>query len=142
MIYLKPSNSVYTIERIISALSYLTAGMAGFIWLIIAAIFKKSIRSFLMYHIMQSIFISIAYYIFIELYKLIYIAFAKIPIINSLLFLLNSMLMSPIPFLFGLSLLQAITTTVIIYLVLTSFMGLYSYIPWISNIIKTNTGNR
>lgn len=142
MIYLKPSNSVYTIERIISALSYLTAGMAGFIWLIIAAIFKKSIRSFLMYHIMQSIFISIAYYIFIELYKLIYIAFAKIPIINSLLFLLNSMLMSPIPFLFGLSLLQAITTAVIIYLVLTSFMGLYSYIPWISNIIKTNTGNR
>ena len=142
MSYLKQFDSVYPIERIISSLSYLTAGMVGFIWLIIAALLKKSVRSFLMYHIMQSIFISIAYYIFIQLYKLVYIAFAKIPIINAFMFIINSILMSPIQYIFGLSLLQAFTSSVIVYLVCTSFMGMYSYLPWISNIIKSNTGTR
>ena len=40
MISLRPSKQIYPIERIISAASYLTAGGAGFIWLLIAAIMK------------------------------------------------------------------------------------------------------
>ncbi len=139
---MRQSDYINPLERIISALSYLTAGMAGFIWLIIAALLKKHIKSFLMYHIMQSIFISIAYYIFIELYKLVFVAFAKIPLINAFIFLINSFLNNPLPIFWGLSFLQVLTSLVIIYLTTTSFMGLYSYIPLVSDIIKGNTRDR
>ena len=133
---------MYPIERIISALTYLTAGMAGFVWWIIAIIFKKGVRPFLIYHIMQSIFISIAYFIFLELYKLVFIIFAKIPLINSLFFMFNSVINGPISLFYGYSLLQIFTTAVVLYLSVTSFMGYYSYIPWVSDIINGNTGRR
>lgn len=136
---MRPASSVYPIEKIISALSYLTAGMAGFIWLCIAALLKKSVRSFLMFNIMQSIFLSIAYYIFIQLYKLIFIVLVKIPIINALAFFINQFIFAPLPIFWGMSLLQIFTTGVIIYLVSTSLLGVYSYIPWVSNIIRGNT---
>ena len=45
----------------------------------------------------------------------------------------------PLPFVFNLSLIQMFTTSVILYLAITSFMGYYSYIPWVSDIIKGNT---
>jgi len=129
-------------ERIISAASYLTAGMVGFIWLIIAALLRKTVKSFLMFHIMQSIFISIAYFLFIKLYQLVFIILVKIPLINSLLLFFNSIVFNPLPIFWGMSLIQLFTSTVIIYLVITSFMGMYSYIPYVSDIIKTNTGNK
>ena len=129
-------------ERIISSASYLTAGMAGFLWMILAAILKKSIKQFLMYHIMQSIFISIAYFLFIELYKLVFIILVKIPLINSLFLLFNGVVFNPLPIFWGMSLMQIFTSVVILYLAVTSFLGQFSYIPYISDIIKNNTGNR
>ena len=135
-------NTINPLERIISAASYLTAGMAGFIWLIIAAFMKKSIKSFLMFHIMQSIFLSIAYFIFIELYKLIFIILVKIPLINTLTLFINSVIFNPLPLFWGMSLMQIFTSVIILYLAITSFMGQFSYIPWVSDIIKGNTGNR
>ena len=135
-------NSVHLIERIISSVSYFTAGVAGFVWLIIAVLAKKRPTQFILYHTFQSIFLSIAYFIFFELYKLVFVIIAKIPIINTIMFLFNNVINSPLQFLYGLSLLQALTTTVILYLAVTSFMGQYSYIPWVSNIINTNIGRR
>lgn len=126
-------NKPYTIERLISAASYLTAGFAGFIWMIIAALLKKQIRPFLMYHIMQSIFLSITFFLISQLAGLVYVILYKIPVINAIPYLLN------MPLIFGLSLIQAFTTTIILYLAITSAMGLYSYLPWISDIIKGNT---
>lgn len=125
-------NKPYTIERLISAASYLTAGFAGFIWMIIAALLKKQIRPFLMYHIMQSIFLSITFFLISQLAGLVYVILYKIPVINAIPYLLN------MPLIFGLSLIQAFTTTIILYLAITSAMGLYSYLPWISDIIKGN----
>ena len=133
-------SSTYPIERLISALSYVTLGMAGFFWLIAAAVMKKTIRPFLMFNILQSIFLSFAYFIFTQLYKIILIAFYKIPLINSFVFMINNIINSPLSLLSGLTLLQAICWTVIIYLVVTSLMGKYSYIPYVSDIIKGNTG--
>lgn len=126
-------NKPYAIERLISAASYLTAGFAGFIWMIIAALLKKQIRPFLMYHILQSIFISIAFFLISQLAGLVYVILYKIPVINAIPYLLN------MPLFFGLSVIQAFTTTIILYLAITSAMGLYSYLPWISDIIKGNT---
>ena len=134
-------NSINPIERIISSASYLTAGMAGFLWMILAALMKKSIKPFLMFHILQSIFISIAYFLFIELYKLVFIVLVKIPLINSMFLFFNGVIFNPLPILWGMSLMQIFTSTVILYLTVTSFMGQYSYIPYVSDIIKNNTGN-
>ena len=139
---MKQFDTINPMERIISAASYLTAGMAGFLWLILAAFLKKRIKSFLMFHIMQSIFLSIAYFLFIELYKLIFIILVKIPLLNSLFLFFNSLIFNPLPLFWGMSLMQVFTTTLILYLAITSFIGQYSYIPWVSDIIRNNTGDR
>lgn len=138
MISLQPSRQIYPIERIISALSYLTAGFAGFIWLIVASILKKHVTQFLLYHILQSIFLSIAYFLLATFAELIYVILYKIPFINAIPYFINM----PLPFLFDLSVVQGITTAIILYLAITSAMGLYSYFPWVSDIININTGRK
>jgi len=135
---LQPSREIYPIERIISAASYLTAGGAGFVWLLIAAVMKKHVTQFLMYHILQSIFLSIAYFLLATFAELIYVILYRIPVINAIPYYINMQL----PFLFGLSIIQGITTLIILYLAITSFMGLYSYFPWVSDIININTGRK
>ena len=124
----------YPIEKIISALTYMTAGGAGFIWLIIAAIFKKTVRPFLMYHILQSIFLSILFYLINVFLQLIGVIIYRIPVINAIPYFINM----PIQIFLGLSILQVFTTTIILYLAITSFLGYYSYIPWVSDIISGN----
>ena len=135
-------NSINPLERVIAAASYLTACMAGFIWWIIAILIKKNVKQFLIYHIMQSIFISIAYFIFVQLYQLIFVIVAKIPIINAFMFFINTIINNPLPLFMGLSLIQVLTTTVMFYLAITSFMGMYTYIPWVSDIININSGRK
>lgn len=126
--YRKP----YPIERIISTASYLTAGFAGFVWLIIAAFMRKSVTPFIMYHTMQSIFLSIAFFLLSVLGEMVYVVLYRIPLLNVIPYFVN------LPILFGLSILQIFTTTVILYLAITSFLGYYSYLPWVSDIIKSN----
>lgn len=135
---MQPSKQIYPIERVVSAASYLTAGFAGVVWMVIAAIFRKNLTQFLLYHIMQSIFLYIAYFLLTVFARLIFVILYKIPLVNAIPFYINM----PIPFFFGLSLIQTITTTVIAYLVITSLMGFYSYLPWVSDIINTNTGRK
>ena len=130
------SKNPYPIEKILSVGTYLTAGGVGFVWLIIAAFLKKRVTSFLMYHIMQSIFISILFFLASVLGNLVFVILYKIPLINTIPYFINM----PLPLLFNLSLVQAFTTTVILYLAISSGMGYYSYLPWVSNIIKGNTG--
>lgn len=130
------SKNPYPIERILSAGTYLTAGGVGFVWLIIAAFLKKQVAGFLMYHIMQSIFISILFFLVSVLGNLVFVILYKIPIINAIPYLINM----PLTFLFNLSLVQMFTTVIILYLAISAGMGYYSYLPWVSNIIKGNTG--
>lgn len=134
MISLQNFNKPYPIERILSATTYLTAGFVGFIWWIIAILTKKVVRPFLIYHIMQSIFLSMLYMILSILGQMLYVILYRIPIINAIPYFINM----PIPFAFGLSIIQVFTTTIILYLAITSFMGMYSYVPWVSDIIKGN----
>ena len=131
------SRKPYPIERILSAGTYLTAGGVGFVWLIIAAVMRKQVTPFLMYHIMQSIFISITFFLLSVLGELVYVILYKIPLINIIPYLINT----PIQFALGLSLVQLFTTTIILYLATTSALGYYSYLPWISDIIKGNFHN-
>ena len=135
---MQPSNKVYPIERIIASATYLTAGGVGFVWLIIAAILRKHVTPFLMYHILQSIFLSIGYFLLTVMCEFVYAILYRIPLINAIPYFLNM----PIPIAFGLSIIQVITTSIVLYLAITAFLGLYSYIPWVSDIINQNTGRK
>lgn len=117
----------------------MTGGGAGFIWLIIAAIAKKTVRPFLMYHILQSIFLYILYFLVKVFLGFAIVVLLRIPVIKYLTVKITYPLITPIPFIFNLSPIQLFTTTVILYLAITAFMGYYSYIPWVSDIIKGNT---
>lgn len=132
---MQTSKKPYPIERILSAATYLTAGGVGFCWLILVTLMKKKVSSFAMYHIMQSIFISILLFLISTFCNFIYIILYKIPYINAIPYYFNM----PLSFFFGLSLVQACTTAIILYLAILAGMGYYSYIPWVSNIIKSNT---
>lgn len=126
----------YMIERIIAALTYLTMGMVGFIWLIIGLFTKARLKPFLQYHIFQSIFISLAFAVLSILVSWLSNILSFIPIINRIVaqitFLLN------MPLIFDYSLLQSVIYLFLIYLAVTAFIGKFSYIPWVSDIIDQN----
>ncbi len=126
----------YMIEKIIAALTYLTMGMVGFIWLIVGLFTKARLKPFLQYHIFQSIFISLTFAVLSTLISWISNLLSFIPIINRIVaqitFLLN------MPLIFDYSLLQSVIYIFIIYLAVTAFIGKYSYIPWVSDIIDQN----
>ncbi len=126
----------YLIERIVSALSYMTSGFIGFIWLLLGIFTKSNLRPFLKYHIFQSIFLAIAYFLLWQLLGMLGSIINLIPLVRNII----SMVVFPlvIPLVFGFSIIQILIYTVIFYLVVTSLMGRYSYIPWISDIIKMN----
>ena len=126
----------YMIERIVAALSYITMGFAGFIWLIIGIFTKSPLRPFMQYHIFQSIFISIAYFLLSYILGFLLNILSFIPLINQLTAQITFYLNTP---LFGVySIIQVIVYGIIIYLAVTSFMGMYSRFPWISDIIDQN----
>ena len=126
----------YPIEKIVAGFSYLTMGMVGFIWLIIGLFTKARLRSFLQYHIFQSIFISLAFTVISLFISWLSNLLSIIPLINKIVaqitFLLN------MPLIFNYSLIQAVVYGFVIYLAVTAFMGKYSYIPWVSDIIDQN----
>ncbi len=126
-------------ERIIAALSYITMGFAGFIWLLIGIFTKNNIRPFLKYHIFQSIFISIAFFLLGAFLGFLMNILSLIPFVNQLVLQITFFLNAPL--LLGFSLLQIAVDIILIYLAFTSFQGQYSYLPWISEIIKANVKN-
>lgn len=123
-------------ERLVSGLTYLTMGLFGAVWLIIGAVIRSFPSKFVMFNIFQSVFLSLCYviinWIFWEIVKLI----GFIPFINrivmQILFLFNR------PLVFGYSIVQCFLYGLIIYLAVFAFMGLYSYLPWVSDIIRAN----
>lgn len=126
----------YLIERLIAALSYLTMGMVGFVWLIIGLFTSARLKPFLQYHIFQSIFISLGFAVLSILVGWISNLLSVIPFINKVVAQINFLLNMPL--IFDYSLLQTVIYAFLAYLAITSFMGRFSYIPWISDIIDQN----
>ena len=127
---------IYFIERLVAALSYPTMGMVGFIWLILGLFTHAKLRPFMMYHIFQSIFISIALYLLNLLVGFVINILSVIPFVNNLV--LNIVMFFNSPMLFGLSVIQLIISTLLLYLAVTAFGGRYSYVPYVSDIIMQN----
>ena len=122
-------------ERIVVGINYITFGLVGFVYLIICAVRGGGMTSFLQYHIFQSFFLVMFYWLLTVFVSLIAQILSFIPFINililKLLFFFNN------PVFFGhYSLVSGTVSLIILYLVLTSLQGQYSYIPWVSDIIK------
>ncbi len=126
----------FMIERIVAALTYLTMGMVGFIWLIIGLFTKARLKPFLQYHIFQSIFISLGFALLSILIGWLSNLLSFIPVINQIVAQITFWLNMPL--IFDYSLIQALIYLFLIYLAITSFIGKYSYIPWVSDIIDQN----
>ena len=126
----------FMIERIVAALTYLTMGMVGFIWLIIGLFTKARLKPFLQYHIFQSIFISLGFALLSILIGWLSNILSFIPIINQIVAQITFWLNMPL--IFDYSLIQAVIYLFLIYLAVTSFIGKYSYIPCVSDIIDQN----
>lgn len=73
---------IYLIEKIISVLSYLTMGLVGLVWFVLAYFSHKKIKYFLMYNIIQSIIISILLTIIKLSVDIILSIFSKIPFLD------------------------------------------------------------
>ncbi len=124
------------IERIVSGLTYPTLGLAGVVWLIIGALTRSYPKKFTMYHIFQSVFLSILYIIVNWIFWQAVNLLSFVPILNRILRQL--VYWFNMPLVLGYSVMQCFIYGVIIYLTVFAFMGLYSYIPWVSDIIKSN----
>ncbi|MDD3014441.1 MAG: hypothetical protein PHC34_12125 [Candidatus Gastranaerophilales bacterium] len=123
-------------DRIISAASYLTMGFVGFIWMIICYIAGKPPMSFVKYHIIQSIFISIVIYL-IKIVSSILLGFIGIiPFVGALVNNIVYYFAFYPTMLLGLSIIQLALLMLIIYLAVTSFMGKYTIVPWISDNVR------
>lgn len=130
-------DSIGIFDRVISFLSYITAGWGGMIVLVVMYFRKKTPSHFLRYNAMQSIFISLLYFIIAMGLGLILKFLSYIPFINYLVaqiaFFFNR------PLLLDYSLIQLFTTCLIAYLAISSLFGIYPRVYWISkNIIDRN----
>lgn len=132
--------SPYLIERLVVSLSYLTMGFIGFIWLILGAFTKSQSSDFVRYHIFQSIFISILLFILNVLFGIINDVLSVIPFIKVLTqqiyYLFNA------PMFMNYSIIQMVMYLFIAYLMITSALGIYTYVPFVSDIISQNVGRR
>ncbi len=119
-------------DRIFSVGSYVTCGLFGFIWFIIANIQGKALSNFLKFHIFQSIMVTLllallnmSLGLFIKIIKFI-------PIIGGLVINYIYMPIFNNPFVLGYSIIEALTFGLAFYLIITAFLGGYSNIPGVS----------
>ena len=130
--------SATVIERIVVGLSYLTMGFVGFLWLVVSAFTKATLSNFIRYHIFQAIFISILLYLIDVLLRVIGDVLGVIPFIKVLVH--NLYYLFNVPVFYVYSRLQICFFLFMGYLVITSSLGLYTYVPFVSDIISQNFG--
>ncbi len=134
------NTKVSPIEKIISTLSYLTMGIIGLVWLLIAHYSKKKLRYFLMYNIVQSMIIAIFLAIFKLAINILFSILSIIPLINIITAKLNyiisvRILIIPI-FNLSFNIIEIIIHLILIYIIIGILMGKIFFIPYLTNIIN------
>ena len=126
-------SSVGIIDRIVSVISYLTAGWGGLIYCIIMYFAKRKITKFAYYNIFQSIFISLLYFVLSLACGLLFKFLAIIPFVNYVSSFIMYMFIRPV--LFDYSIIQLFMTSLIVYMMIISAQGKIPRIIWISKIV-------
>lgn len=135
MVYPRNQAEPSFIEKLISALSYIQP-LIGFIFIIIAALMKKNMKPFLKFHIFQSIFIAFTLWIVVTGLTYAMNLVSYIPVVKNIVGMITFFLNTPI--LLGFSIVTFVYFVLIAYLIIGVIRGTYSYLPWVTDIIKTN----
>ncbi len=120
-------------DRIISVISYVTAGWAGLIYMVILYFVGKPTSLFLRYNIFQSIFISFFYFLLCMIFGFISNILLQIPLINALVSWFILLFNRPI--IFEYSAIQALVTGLFIYMSVVALLGKMPRVYWVSRII-------
>lgn len=129
--YKEPS----VMEKLIAAATYIFP-LIGFVYIVLAAIMKKDIKAFLKFHIFQSIFLAFTIWIAVSAITFAMNLISYIPIVKNIVGMITFFLNTPI--LLGFSVVTFVYLLFILYLISGVFRGVYSYIPWVTDIIKAN----
>lgn len=128
------------LDRCVSVLTYFTFGIAGLVWLLIVHFSGNRLKNFSAFHIYQSIFLNILLTAASLLFKFLFSLFYSVPFLGPyvkklFIFLVQTPLYLP-PLNF--SILYAIVFVLLCYLSAGAVIGKLSYVPGISDIIKSN----
>ena len=126
-------------DKIVSVLTYYTFGIFGLIWLVYAYLAKKSINSFCMFNIYQSIFISVMLYIISLLWGIAIGFISVVPLIGKFMVSLD-IFINQTPMYFSFTLSGFVLMVFLSYLAVLSFLGKKPFIPYVSNVIRSNFG--
>ena len=127
-VYFEPSLP----DRVISALSYLSAGWIGLIYMVVLYFARKGSSKFLRFNVYQSIFISFAIFVIGMIYTLFFDLLTHIPFIQIIVSWIDLFLSKPT---FGnYSILQALVVVYLAYVVIWSLLGKFPMIFKISRL--------
>lgn len=140
MIMPHSNNIISPIEKIISVLSYVTMGIAGLLWLILAYFLKKKLRYFLMYNIAQSMIIAIILAIFKLLTDIILSLIAKISFLDFIMAIFNLVISFKIIRIsnsgISFTILELLLLMLLGYIIFGILFGRIFYIPYLSDFMK------
>ena len=132
---------VSVMDKILSFLAYYTFGIFSVVLLIFFCVTKKSMSSFLIYHIYQSIFVATVLACISGIYSFLFNMIMNIPF--EMTFLKTALgnfdiFLNRTPILFAFSLTGFVVCVLITYLGIFAILGKKSYIPYVSDVITSN----
>ncbi len=130
---------VLPIEKIISILSYISMGIVGLVWLLIAHYTKKKLRYFLMYNIVQSMVIAIFLAIFKLTLNILFSILSLIPFLNIIIAKLNyimtvRILVIPI-FNLSFNIIEIVIYLMLLYIIIGILVSRIFFIPFLTNLL-------
>lgn len=128
-------NSPSLFEKLVAGASYIFP-LVGFVFVIITALLKKDMKAFLKYHIFQSIFIAFTLWIVVSGLGFLMKFVSYIPGVKNVVGIITFFLNTPL--FYGFSIITFLYFLFVIYLIIGVLRGSDSYVPWISDVIKTN----
>ena len=126
-------------DRLKSILAYFTFGIFSIVWIVFANVSKKPITPYLSFNLYQAIFISIVFAVISLLYSIAINLLSVVPIIGNLAKSIDIALNQP-PLYFTCTITGLITTLILWYISFLCLLGKKPYVPFISDIIKSNFG--
>lgn len=139
------SVKILPIEKVISVLSYLSMGIIGLIWFVIAYYRKQRLKFFLMYNIAQSMVISIFLALIHLMLDIILSIFAKIPFIDFIAAVIYYIFNFKILRIYFLNLSFTVPELLIVlligYIITGVILGRIFYIPFLTDLMSKTMKN-
>ncbi len=131
---------VNLLEKIISTLSYMTMGIIGLIWIIIAYANKKNLKYFLMYNISQSMVIAILLAILKIALDIVLSILAKIPFLSYVAAIFNYIISVKMVRVYGLgisfTIFELLVFILLAYIIAGVIVGRIFYIPALTSVMQ------